>query len=161
MLLAGDEVLHTQQGNNNCYCQDNELSWMDWDKTHKNADILRFVQQMIALRKRHPAIMRRRFWTGSVIEGKNRPDISWHGTEINKPLWNDPEARILAFTLTGIDSNEADLHIVMNMSDENVRIELPMIEGRKWCLAMDTSLKSPQDIILPQENQALDRQSAR
>ena len=151
MLLAGDEVLHTQQGNNNCYCQDNELSWMDWDKTHKNADILRFVQQMIALRKRHPAIMRRRFLTGSVIEGKNRPDISWHGTEINKPLWNDPEARILAFTLTGIDSNEADLHIVMNMSDENVRIELPMIEGRKWCLAMDTSLKSPQDIILPQD----------
>jgi len=60
-------------------------------ETAPNADILRFVQQMIALRKRHPSIMRRRFLTGSVIEGKNRPNISWHGTELNKPLWHDPK----------------------------------------------------------------------
>jgi len=99
MLLAGDEILHTQHGNNNCYCQDNELSWIDWNMTNQNADMLRFVKQMIALRKRHPSIMRRRFLTGGVIEGKNMADVSWHGTEINKPLWNNPDARILAFTL--------------------------------------------------------------
>jgi isoamylase len=151
MLLAGDEILHTQHGNNNCYCQDNELSWVDWNMTHKNADILRFVQQMIALRKRHPSIMRRRFLTGRVFEGKNRPDISWHSAELNKPLWHDPEARILAFTLAGIEDNEADLHIVMNMSDENTALELPVVDGKKWCVAVDTSLRSPRDIIHPQD----------
>jgi glycogen operon protein len=151
MLLAGDEVLHTQHGNNNGYCQDNELSWIDWNRTKQNADMLRFVQLMIALRKRHPSLMRRRFLTGKVIEGKNRPDISWHGTKTNKPLWHDPEARILAFTLSGIEDNEADLHIVMNMSDEIATVELPVVEERKWCMALDTSLRSPQDIIAPQD----------
>jgi glycogen operon protein len=151
MLLAGDEVLHTQHGNNNGYCQDNELSWIDWNMTHQNADILRFVQHIIALRKRHPSIMRRRFLTGKIIEGQNMPDVSWHGTEINKPLWHDPDARILAFTLAGIEDNEADLHIVMNMSDDNSTIELPMVEGKKWCLALDSSLRSPQDITSPQD----------
>jgi len=120
-------------------------------ETAPNADILRFVQQMIALRKRHPSIMRRRFLTGSVIEGKNRLDISWHGTELNKPLWHDPEARILAFTLVGFGATEADLHIVMNMSDEVTTMELPAVEGKKWCLALDTSLQSPRDIIPPQD----------
>lgn len=149
MLLAGDEILHSQRGNNNCYCQDNELSWIDWKMTHQNADILRFVQLMIALRKRHPSIMRRRFLTGAAIEGKTLADVSWHGTKINKPLWHDPEARILAFTLAGIDDKEADLHIVMNMSDETATMELPVIKGKKWCLALNTSLRSPHDIIHP------------
>jgi glycogen operon protein len=119
--------------------------------TNQNADILRFVQHMIALRKRHPSIMRRRFLTGRVIEEKNMRDVSWHGTELNKPLWHDPEARILAFTLAGIEDNEADLHIVMNMSDEIATMELPVVEGKKWCVALDTSLRSPQDIIPPQD----------
>jgi len=151
MLLAGDEVLHTQHGNNNGYCQDNELSWMDWNMTHQNADMVRFVQQMIALRKRHPSIMRRRFLTGKVIEGKNSPDISWHGVKLNKPLWHDPDARILAFTLAGIEDDEADLHVAINMSDENATMELPVVEGKQWCLALDTSLLSPRDIISPQD----------
>ena len=159
MLLAGDEILHSQHGNNNCYCQDNELSWIDWNMANKNADMLRFVQQMIALRKRHPSIMRRRFLTGEVPEGKNIADISWHGTEINKPLWFDPEARILAFTLTGVEDDEADLHIIMNMSDENTSIQLPIISGKKWCVAIDSSLKSPYDIIPPQEQKPFNESS--
>ena len=155
MLLAGDELLHTQHGNNNGYCQDNELSWMDWNMMGQNADILRYVQQMIALRKRHPSIMRRRFLTGGVIEGQNMPDVSWHGTEINKPLWHDPEARILAYTLAGIEHKEADLHIIMNMSDEIATLELPMVKGKRWCVALDTSLRSPHDIISPQDQKPL------
>ena len=80
MLLAGDEVLHTQHGNNNGYCQDNELSWIDWNMANKNADILRFVQQMIALRKRHPSIMRRRFltWRNHPGEKQGRYRMAWH-----------------------------------------------------------------------------------
>ena len=149
MLLAGDEILHSQQGNNNCYCQDNELSWINWTMAEKNADTLRFVQLMIALRKRHPSIMRRRFLTGQIIEGKDLTDVTWHGVEVNKPLWFDPEARILSFTLAGIEENEANLHIILNMSDRITPIELPQITGKKWCVAVDTSQPSPNDIILP------------
>ena len=155
MLLAGDEVLHSQHGNNNGYCQDNELSWINWDMVDQNADILRYVQQMIALRKRHPSIMRRRFLTGGAITGKNMEDITWHGAELNKPLWHDPEARILAYTLAGIEHNEADLHIIMNMSDEAATITLPVVKGKRWCLALDTSLRSPFDIIPPEKQKPL------
>jgi glycogen operon protein len=83
------------------------------------------------------------------------PDISWHGVEINKPLWHDPEARVLAFTLAGITDNETDLHIVMNMNNESIKVELPVIEGKQWCLALDTSLQSPKDISLPQDQKPL------
>jgi len=100
--------------------------------------------------------MRRRFLTGKVIEGNNMPDISWHGIELNKPLWNDPEARVLAFTLAGIENNEADLHIIMNMSDEIASMELPLVDRKKWCLALDTSLQSPQDIMPPQDQKSFD-----
>jgi glycogen operon protein len=149
MFLAGDEFLNSQQGNNNAYCQDNELSWLDWEMAAQNADMLNFVRQMVALRKRHPSIMRRRFLTGKAIEGKKLPDISWHGAKIGQPQWDDAENRILAFTLAGCDTSEADLHIVMNMSDDNVSVELPEIKDREWCLAVDTSLPSLQDIYPP------------
>jgi len=148
MLLAGDELLNSQHGNNNCYCQDNELSWIDWNMTEQNADMLRFVQLMIALRKRHPSIMRRRFLTGKPVNGRGIAEIQWHGTEIDKPLWGDYDAKVLAFTLAGVEDDEPDLHVAMNMSDQHVRIELPFISGRAWRLALDTSLNSPQDITL-------------
>ncbi|MGZ8191356.1 MAG: glycogen debranching protein GlgX [Methylococcaceae bacterium] len=152
MFLAGDELLNTQYGNNNSYCQDNEIGWLDWNLLEQNADMLRFVQLMIALRKRHPSIMRRRFLTGKPIEGKNMADISWHGIELNTPLWNDSEARILAFTLAGIDDDEPDLYIVMNMSDQQAPVELPVVIGKHWCLALDTSLPPYCDIV-PPDNQ--------
>lgn len=151
MLLAGDELLHSQQGNNNGYCQDNELSWIDWAMADKNADMLRFVQLMIALRKRHASIMRRRFLTGKLVEGRGIAEIQWHGTELNNALWNDREAKILAFTLAGTDVNEADLHVVINMADQSATIELPAISDHPWCLALDSSLESPQDIVSLQE----------
>lgn len=152
MLLAGDELLNSQHGNNNCYCQDNELSWIDWTMTKQNADMLRFVRLMIGLRKRHPSIMRRRFLNGKPVSGRGIPEIQWHGTEINKPQWDNAEARVLAFTLAGVDDDEADLHVVLNMSDQRVSMELPVIPGRAWCLALDTSLPSPQDIVqLPEQ----------
>jgi glycogen operon protein len=149
MLLAGYEVLHSQRGNHNGYCQDNALSWINWDKTKQNADILRFAQMMIALRKRHGSIMRRRFLTGKPVEGRDILDIYWHGRQVNQPLWHDPEARLLVFTLAGVQSEEADLHIMLNMGDEKESVELPIIENRTWCLALDTSLPSPKDIVEP------------
>jgi glycogen operon protein len=155
MLLAGDEFLNTQQGNNNGYCQDNQLSWLDWTMAESNADMVHFVKAMIALRKRHASIMRRRFLTGRAAEGKSIPDIAWHGVQLYTPLWFDQEARLLAFTLAGVDENEADLHVVMNMSDQTITVELPVLAGKCWCLALDTSLPSPLDIIAPAQQQPL------
>ncbi len=147
MILAGDELLSSQDGNNNGYCQDNELTWIDWELANKNADMLRFVQQMIALRKRHASIMRRRFLTGNVIESRGIKDISWHGAKLDTPLWDDSETRILAFTLAGVKEDESDLHVIINMSDQQTRVELPVIKGKKWCLSIDTSQDSPNDVI--------------
>ncbi|SJM96364.1 glycogen debranching protein GlgX [Crenothrix polyspora] len=155
MLLAGDEILNSQQGNNNSYCQDNAISWIDWRKTQQNADILCFVRNMIALRKRHASIMRRRFLTGKLVEGRDIADITWHGIQVNKPLWDDAEARLLAFTLAGYDAEEADLHIVMNMSDQVIAVELPLITGKIWYLAVDTALASPHDNIAPEHQQCV------
>ena len=151
MLLAGDEVLHSQSGNNNGYCQDNELTWFDWSLTQKNAGVLRFVSHMTALRKRHPALMRRRFLTGKMIGERNIPDISWHGIELDAPDWNDPEAQLLRFTLAAVTDNEADLHVMLNLSSEDASIALPVIPGRRWHLAVNTGAVAPDDILSPDE----------
>jgi glycogen operon protein len=82
-----------------------------------------------------------------MIDGRGVPEIQWHGIKINQPLWDDPDAKVLAFTLAGVECDEPDLHVVMNMSDQPVKIELPVISGRRWCLAVDTSLTAPQDIV--------------
>lgn len=146
MLLAGDEVLRSQQGNNNCYCQDNELGWFDWTLTKKNEDMLRFVREMIAFRKRHRSLMRRRFVTGVKNPDDRLPDIIWHGRKVNEPPWHDPEATLLALTLAGSDDQEEDLHIIFNMGGKAVKVELPEIETRTWHRAIDTAAPSPDDI---------------
>ncbi|MDD5272695.1 MAG: glycogen debranching enzyme, partial [Methylovulum sp.] len=152
MLLAGDEFMHSQGGNNNGYCQDNGLSWLDWELAEKNADLVHFVQQMIALRKRHKAIMRRHFLTGKPTGDRLLPDIIWHWQNPGgQPGWDDPKAQLLRYTLTGVDAHDSDLHVVMNMADEAVQIKLPVIKGRVWRLAVDTSLAAPNDIIPPKD----------
>ncbi len=99
--------------------------------------------------------MRRRFLTGKPGEGRNMPDIVWHGAQLNMPLWDDHEARILAFTLAGISESEPDLHIVLNMSDKAATMELPVVTGREWCLAVDTAKQSPDDMVAPQDQHAI------
>lgn len=152
MLLAGDEVLNTQNGNNNGYCQDNELTWFDWSLTEKNADMLYFVQQMIAFRKRHRSLRRRRFLTGACCApGRRIPDIQWHGVNLAEPPWLDPEAQVLAFTLAAIEEDEADIHTILNMSDNELTVKLPAIPDRRWHLAIDTASPTGKDIIKPQQ----------
>ncbi len=150
MLWAGDEVLRSQQGNNNAYCQDNELNWFDWDLIEKNQDMLRFTREMIALRKRHPSLMRRRFLTGQQQPDQAQADIVWHGKKLDEPLWDDPTARILGFTLQGVDDNETDLHVLMNMCEGALDIHLPTHHESPWRLAVDTGQATPQDIHPPE-----------
>jgi isoamylase len=153
MLLAGDEMLRSQRGNNNAYCQDNELSWIDWSLLESNADMVRFTRELIALRKRHPALRRKRFLTGEHGNGgPEMPDIAWHGATLAPPQWRDPDARILAFTLAPAVPDESALHVVMNMADEPAERSLPILSGRSWRRAVDTARRPPADIT-PQAKQ--------
>jgi glycogen operon protein len=151
MVLMGDEVLRTQRGNNNCYCQDNEISWFDWELVEKNHEMLRFTRHMIAFRKRHPSLMRARFLTGRRPAGRRLPDVTWHGIRLNAPPWDEPDAQMLAFTLGAVENNEEDMHIMFNMSDSFVDMQLPGLPDRKWYQAIDTGQPSPADIIEPAE----------
>ena len=147
MLLYGDEVMRTQKGNNNAYCQDNEVSWFDWDLSKTNSDMLRFVREMIAFRRRHPCLMHKRFLKGALASGATFPDVTWHGVKLNEPAWGDHNAQVLAFTLGAAGSDEEDLHIILNMSEKELDMPLPDPQGKFWYGAVDTAKPSPEDIV--------------
>ena len=157
MFLAGDEFLHTQSGNNNAWCQNNETSWLDWRLAEANHEMLRFVRELIAFRQRHPCLIRSRFFTGQPESSRGIPDITWHGLQLNEPLWGNNEAQVLAFTIAGSTSTEEDLHIVLNMSEQVIGIQLPDIPQRQWHLAIDTAAPSPDDIIDRARQRAVER----
>ncbi|BDG01463.1 glycogen debranching enzyme [Anaeromyxobacter oryzae] len=152
MLLAGDEVLRTQRGNNNAWCQDNELSWLDWRATDGQRDMLRFTREVIALRRRHACIQANRFFDGRPVTGRALPDVSWHGARLGVPPWQGGEDRVLALTMAGRAADEEDLHVVLNMSDRPADAALPAIPGRQWHVAIDTSRAPPEDVV-PRERQ--------
>lgn len=149
MFVAGDEVRRTQQGNNNAYCQDNEISWFDWSLTEKHFDLLRFYQKMIEFRKQHITLRRMRFFNGKK-NSRGLPDVSWHGCRLNSPGWSDPSCHVLSFTLGGQKdehgSEDTDLHIIINMYWQDLDFELPAIIDRRWQQVIDTSQPSPADI---------------
>jgi isoamylase len=147
MFLAGDEVRRSQRGNNNAYCQDNEVSWLDWRLIEKNSGLLRFWKQLIAFRKRHSTLRQARFFSAAANQ-RGVPDIAWHGIKLNQPGWDDPHARALAFTLGGLNGSP-DLHVMMNMFWQPLEFELPAIHGRGWSKAIDTFQPAPRDIAEP------------
>jgi glycogen operon protein len=147
MFVAGDEVRNSQHGNNNVYCQDNPTGWLDWAGMARHTGMLRFWQRMIEFRKRHPALRRNSFYTGERNE-RGLQDVAWHGVRLNDPGWIDSQARALGFTVAGTDG-DADIHCMMNMFWEPLDMEVPVIAGRKWGRAIDTSLPSPSDIADP------------
>jgi glycogen operon protein len=145
MFVAGDEVRRTQKGNNNAYCQDNEISWFDWRLTEKNRSHLRFWRLLIAARQKFRASRAAGYFMGEVNE-RGLADVAWHGTRLNKPGWNDPNARCLACTRAGF-GREPDLHAVLNMYWEALDFELPIVRGRRWHRLVDTARPSPEDIV--------------
>jgi isoamylase len=153
MLLAGDELLRTQGGNNNAWCQDNETGWLDWTLVERNADMLRYVRELIAMRKRHHSLQRRRFLNGQPKVDSAMPDIRWQGLDGGCPRWDDPDSCMLAFTLAGSATGEEDLQVLMNMSDEPQTFALQPSEGRSWHLALDTARAGPRDIVTKDEQE--------
>jgi isoamylase len=147
MFVAGDEVRRSQNGNNNPCCQDNEINWFDWTLVDKNSELLRFCQNMIRFRERHATVRKDQFFDGSMNE-RGLKDVSWHGTKLNRPGWDDAGARALAMTLAGF-GGDPDLHVMFNMFWESLDFELPVVPGRRWCEAVDTARASPHDIAEP------------
>ncbi len=155
MMLAGDEVLRTQGGNNNAWCQDNARAWFDWTLADTNRDMLRFTRTLIALRRRHACLTVNRFFDGKPVPGRGIADIAWHGVRLDAPPWDSGEDRFLRFTIAGRAPDEADLHVICNMSDRTVEAALPSISGRRWHLALDTSQVPPADIVPPDQQRPL------
>jgi glycogen operon protein len=144
MMLAGDEFLRTQRGNNNAWCQDNEVGWIDWRLAHANADFLRFAREMIALRRRHPALRRRTFLKPG--------DVVWHGTEAYKP---DFSGRALALVLDGRRTErepDCDFYMAFNACAEWATFTVPPApQGRPWRRVVDTAQASPLDIVVREQ----------
>ena len=161
MLCAGDEVLRTQRGNNNAYCQDNELSWFDWSRLDSEREMLEFSRRIIAFRRRHACLTANRFFNGRVVTARGIPDIAWHGARLHQPPWSDPAARMLAFTIAAIETEEVDLHAILNMSDQAIEAEIPELAGRRWYLAVDTAQAPPGDILEPARQVILSTRTCR
>ncbi|MBK1720667.1 glycogen debranching protein GlgX [Thiocystis violacea] len=156
MLLAGDEVLRSQDGNNNAWCQDNALNWLDWSLMEREAEMLRFVRGLIALRKRHPSLQRRHFFSGKPMQGSELPDITWHGEKLDAPDWDDPALRWLAFTLAPTRQDEDLLHVLINMGEQARAFELPALASAHWSLALDTARASTNDVTAPSDQRRVE-----
>ncbi|HSK11927.1 MAG TPA: glycogen debranching protein GlgX, partial [Phnomibacter sp.] len=145
MLLMGDEVRRSQQGNNNAYCQDNEISWFDWTLVEKHKDLFRFVKLLIASR-----LARDTEETGfemSLAELLKGPLLTWHGSKLNAPDWSG-HSHSIAFTVQSITSRLM-MHYMFNAWKEPITFELPPHpkgRNKKWLRWLDTSLPSPHDI---------------
>ncbi|MHB8422285.1 MAG: glycogen debranching protein [Leptospirales bacterium] len=136
MFRMGDEFGQTQSGNNNPYNQDNETSWLDWNRGRAHPDLYRFVREMIAFRKAHPSLSRSRFW---------RNDVQWYGTGSAVDLSFD--SRSFAFCLHGASVPDQDMYLMANAFWEDLDFEIQ--EAGPWSLVVNTSEESPKDILSP------------
>jgi isoamylase len=154
MLCGGDELGRTQKGNNNAYCQDNEISWFDWKLDHTQRNLLEFVKRLIAFRKEHPVLRRRRFFQGRHIRGSEVKDISWFkpdGKEMTDEDWNAGFTKSLVLRLAGDAIAETDekgrqivddtLLILLNGHHAPLPFTLPAHKrGVRWQPILDTSI---------------------
>ena len=132
MLLAGDELYRTQQGNNNAYCQDNEISWLDWSGLKADDSLLNFVRGLSALRREHPELRRDTFLKGA-LHASHARDISWwhaSGHELADQEWNDPELRALGVGLGGT-APSPDLLLLLNPTEIECEFKLPSFKSTR------------------------------
>jgi glycogen operon protein len=145
MFLMGDEVRRTQQGNNNAYCQDNEISWFDWGQVEAHKDLSRFVRSLLHFRQDSLLYRDRCYWSEP-----GGTDIHFHGVRLGQPDWGE-NSHSLAFELTHADVQE-HLYLVFNAYWEALEFELPPLkEGRRWARLIDTAKPSPEDFSKPAE----------
>ena len=157
MLLAGDELGRTQRGNNNAYCQDNELSWFDWELSEEQRDLLELTRRLIAFRMQHPVFRRPDFLTGEERMGSGAPDVHWFrpdGRKMAQRNWQAGDwatlgvflngAEIPTTSRTGSTVIDDTFAILFNASQEDVDFRLPAVSfGRRWALELSTADSSP------------------
>jgi glycogen operon protein len=168
MLLAGDEIGRTQAGNNNAYCQDNEISWVDWSRAAGERDLLAFTQKLARLRRRHPVFRRRRFFTGAYPgagdgTGAGTVDIAWltpSGDEMTESDWRASYAKSVAVFLNGSAITERDPRgdrvtdrkflLLFNAGADPITFTIPEASlGTDWEIVIDTDTPrgDPKDAI--------------
>ena len=142
MLLAGDEFGRTQQGNNNAYCQDNPVSWVDWTLLDKQHDLHQFVRKLIIFRRTHPTLRKQRYLNDH-LDSDQKPDITWHGPENTDVDWD--HGSTIACHLYARDNHEnEDLFMIFNAHETSQTYYLPEIPDEKaWNLAISTQEKQP------------------
>ena len=152
MMLAGDEMLRTQGGNNNAYCQDNEISWLDWNLSGDAQSMIDYLRHVIVLRRRYPILRRGRFLSGDYNEDLGLKEVTWltpGGDEMDVERWEDPEARSLGVLLdgrarpSGIRRAGADvtLLLLLNAHPEAMTFQLPEVpRGSGWMCRLDTAM---------------------
>ena len=152
MILAGDELRRTQRGNNNAYCQDNEISWVSWQIGDDAMQTLDFLKVLTALRRKYPVLRRNRFLTGNHDAELNVTDVTWinaNGQPMQEANWNDPQMQCFGMMvdgrarITGIRqrAQDATLLVVFNAHHDLVQFTLPRCEGGEhWTLLLDTNL---------------------
>lgn len=157
MLLSGDEFRRTQKGNNNSYCQDNEISWINWDLLQENSDIFEFTKSMILFRKEHPMLRSIRFYTGEQGVKFTTEDIQWKTPENTTPDWDDEDLCIAAL-INGAYAEEiflipdSDFYMMFNPSNTDIVFSLPQSpSGRRWKLSINTAAQRGMDIYLKDE----------
>ena len=163
MLLAGDEFGRTQHGNNNAYCQDNELSWVDWSLDDEGRELLAFCQHLIALRRSYPILRRQRFLVGHYNEELDVKDVTWlapDGSEMTEEHWHDEEARCMGMLMdgraqpSGVKRSGADatLLLLLNAGHQPCEFQLPEVHGgRHWLCLVDTHTAQTVPRPVPQD----------
>jgi glycogen operon protein len=152
MLLAGDEVNNSQSGNNNSYCQDNEIGWINWDNPDQG--MVGFVGQLSALRKKYNAISRAEFVTGKLNEHGNS-DVTWfnvNGDTMSTDYWNDPNNKAMAVKFLSPHKNEPAILVFLNASHVEVLAKIPCCDSYEWKLLIKTV---PHKIDRNSENEIL------
>jgi glycogen operon protein len=153
MICGGDEMGRTQRGNNNAYCQDNELSWLDWELDAEQQDFLEFTRRCVRIWRENPVLQRRKFFQGRQIRGSQVKDIAWFepaGHEMADEAWNAHFVRSLAVRLAGDMLDEVDengdrlagdtLLMLLNAHHEPIPFLLPAAQaGFAWEVMLDTT----------------------
>jgi glycogen operon protein len=149
MILSGDEVLRTQRGNNNAYCQDNAVSWFDWRLADRNAEMLRFVQALVAFRRSQPNVRRAAFLTGRATRPGLLPDVSWYDPS-GKPVdWSHVSHSLISlFGTSGLDdANVRPVMLMLHADRQPKPFVIPSVAaGLDWRLFLDTAAEPPRDI---------------
>lgn len=150
MILMGDEMGRTKYGNNNTYCHDNDLNWLNWSLIDKNADIYYFARHIINFRRNHAVLRNRDHFRNADYKGTGYPDISFHGTQAWNADWSE-SSRVLAIMLDGGHAKNGyatddTVYFAINMHWEALPFELPHLpDGKSWYVSVNTDMPSPYD----------------